>query len=1238
RPPRSKTGVVYDSTKFSYNLLDKTIFLYAKYFTYLETSYHLLYRHYFQSRQKAFNTSCILMETSVSNTSWEDEAKSDEASSSEESEHNKSEFGGEEEEEEEDEESRDGEVSDGIIQSNASDGVIPDNASDGIIPDSASLLKDIEDNGPEETASVEDKSLLDNSEKDEDSFGEDNEELGELKTRKTADAGDNSLDATKEMEEMKYEEKQDGDEDLNAEETEQNNLADSSNEEGICGNSSNENLSESEIKVTSSIITSSKDSDNNNSKGTLENFKKNEPNFDTENEQNTNEDNVKISPIEHRLSEKRIVKIRDSGSLPQPSLSEEHVELDYDEEDMEEPSTRTVSLEVKTDKEEKDGEWDKEKKEVVLSDRDDGEVDDDDDCEEGEIREPGSKKPFQKPLCRFFIKGQCTWGASCRFLHPGVNDKGNYRLIERPGFNNGFGMTTAIRGRRPPYGAAATWVPDVPLIPDLPPPREEPPAESAWERGLRYAKELMKKASQRKEQETNFEEKRLNLGLEEEREQNKENEQKRMMKDPYYDLEDEDDYYKSHVHGWQTGQYENFEVRWTREPDHINSAYHVSRERERERHPALLATREVQRQPYGSPVERVDRMDRMDRAERMERIERIERYDVNKRRDERREAREIRDARDVRDTREMREMQSTRDVRIDNRHDSRIDNRVDGRWRDDRRGDDRNSEDTNPQRPRADEWRDPWRRSKSPKSKRRNSPSRSWSRGRRRTRRSYSVSSYSSRSSSYSSYTSRSSYSRSSSYSSRSSISRSRSRSIPASAKRPVPQKLPPSSNSEKKLVPKTSEAPKSAVTVRSKMHVSPEKRKMSAFQSSGGLPSKQHPLPERGRRKERASPRLTRSWSGSSSGSSLSRSLSRSRSASGSRSRSRSRSSSSSFSWSRSASSISSLSSTGSSSSSGSADSEHLYRDIGSPASSRGKSPSHRFKDKDRSRQKIVRSSKLSNSQISSKPHSGLPMPSKTPKPESRQSGQQQQPHHHHHHHHHHHAAAETSTSRTSSSGPPNSGGGGGPVISSKTKDPLKLVGQKSNIKLTLISKPSEKESSTQSRKRSADVPIASSAKRQALAALSSKPPDKTIKAQLNRSEKPEVTVPRVKSASMMQASAMNSVPPAKISSSSSTPTTTKAFLSSMKPGLPKLSAPSIGGGVSGPPSAGSVPAPVPAANAASVAGATIAAAVSPVAAAAAGIAATKAKKSTSSRREELLKQLKAVEDAIARKRAKMN
>ena len=54
-------------------------------------------------------------------------------------------------------------------------------------------------------------------------------------------------------------------------------------------------------------------------------------------------------------------------------------------------------------------------------------MDDEEDCEEGEIKEPGSK-PFVKPHCRFFMRGHCTWGINCRFLHPGVNDKGRLTL------------------------------------------------------------------------------------------------------------------------------------------------------------------------------------------------------------------------------------------------------------------------------------------------------------------------------------------------------------------------------------------------------------------------------------------------------------------------------------------------------------------------------------------------------------------------------------------------------------------------------------------------------------------------------------------------------------------------------------------------------------------------------------------------------------------------------------------
>lgn len=56
------------------------------------------------------------------------------------------------------------------------------------------------------------------------------------------------------------------------------------------------------------------------------------------------------------------------------------------------------------------------------------------------------------------------------------------------------------RDERPAYGA--------------PPARGEVPVvESAWERGLRTAKEMMRKAIKRKEQDMDFEEKKMNLTL-----------------------------------------------------------------------------------------------------------------------------------------------------------------------------------------------------------------------------------------------------------------------------------------------------------------------------------------------------------------------------------------------------------------------------------------------------------------------------------------------------------------------------------------------------------------------------------------------------------------------------------------------------------------------------------------------------------------------------------------------------
>ncbi|MED6295320.1 hypothetical protein CHARACLAT_030512 [Characodon lateralis] len=111
---------------------------------------------------------------------------------------------------------------------------------------------------------------------------------------------------------------------------------------------------------------------------------------------------------------------------------------------------------------------------------------------------------------------------NCRFIHPGVNDKGNYSLITKP---DPFSPNGAPPGGPLPLIPNNPWA--APVVEELPPPPPpvEPPVESAWERGLRHAKEVLKKATIRKEQEPDFEEKRFNVTIgEDEREFDKENE------------------------------------------------------------------------------------------------------------------------------------------------------------------------------------------------------------------------------------------------------------------------------------------------------------------------------------------------------------------------------------------------------------------------------------------------------------------------------------------------------------------------------------------------------------------------------------------------------------------------------------------------------------------------------------------------------------------------------------------
>ena len=58
----------------------------------------------------------------------------------------------------------------------------------------------------------------------------------------------------------------------------------------------------------------------------------------------------------------------------------------------------------------------------------DGEVVDDDDCEDGEIADEEEfdrsqqQQQQQGQICRFYLRGMCTWGPQCRFVH--VNERG----------------------------------------------------------------------------------------------------------------------------------------------------------------------------------------------------------------------------------------------------------------------------------------------------------------------------------------------------------------------------------------------------------------------------------------------------------------------------------------------------------------------------------------------------------------------------------------------------------------------------------------------------------------------------------------------------------------------------------------------------------------------------------------------------------------------------------------------
>jgi nuclear protein NHN1 len=195
-------------------------------------------------------------------------------------------------------------------------------------------------------------------------------------------------------------------------------------------------------------------------------------------------------------------------------------ELDYEEEEQlnlksnpakQNPKQIEVDSdgEIKSENELDDGEIPspstKDKQEENV--HDDGEIKEENKQseEEGEINDGEKvKKAFiPRVLCKYYQRGKCTWGRTCKFLHPGVNDTGNYTFLE---FQD------------PSAKIFQQLTPKVDLEAQARTNLKEDniETESAWERGLRHAKEMKERALRRKQLEKeDFVDKKMNLSLKE---------------------------------------------------------------------------------------------------------------------------------------------------------------------------------------------------------------------------------------------------------------------------------------------------------------------------------------------------------------------------------------------------------------------------------------------------------------------------------------------------------------------------------------------------------------------------------------------------------------------------------------------------------------------------------------------------------------------------------------------------
>uniref|UniRef100_A0A0A9W0Q2 Zinc finger CCCH domain-containing protein 18 n=1 Tax=Lygus hesperus TaxID=30085 RepID=A0A0A9W0Q2_LYGHE len=428
---------------------------------------------------------------------------------------------------------------------------------------------------------------------------------------------------------------------------------------------------------------------------------------------------------------------KDKGSVSGLNPLEEAEQLDFEAEEEPKPIE-----DMKPSEDVNEAQANGSKKANASSDKETGDDEEEGEVkelEDGEITDEGENRPEEtepRPVCRFFSRGQCTWGSSCRFVHPGVTDKGNYTMFDmvRPLVAMNSGPPPPMHmfpggPIEPMYGPRPMERPMMgPAGPPFQQPvmrRDEPPGESAWERGLRQAKEMLRRSTKRKETDVDFEEKKMNLSLAGTDEYDKENDY--YTPRPSSPVFADEVYHERYPPPKETGEkrYRSVSDRFA---DYPPPQYY----------------------PPGGREQWFD--DRAPREGRYHHHSSRHPQDFERSRSERGRGGNSVPPDDYYDSRSSRKKYSSREVTVQRSEKS------DRSWKETSPSPrPRGSERTGPVR--GDEWQDPWMRSKSPMRK-----GRPTSRSRKKSyssRSSYSTSS-SSRSSSYSSYSRSRSRSRSS--------------------------------------------------------------------------------------------------------------------------------------------------------------------------------------------------------------------------------------------------------------------------------------------------------------------------------------------------------------------------------------------------------------------------------------------------------------------------------------------